>query len=56
MATDPNRTGTVTIIFTERYTKTATHMGTHVHADNKLHPDVQNYKLNKHLHLPIQAL
>lgn len=55
MVTDPGMTDTLTIIFAEGYTKTATHMPTRVHAHSKLHPDMQIYKLSRQPHLRVQT-
>lgn len=53
--TDPDTTDTLTIIFSEKDTKTTVHMFKCVRVHHKLCPDVQSYKRSKQLHLRVQT-
>lgn len=55
VVTDPGMTDTLTIIFSEKDTKTTVYMCKHVRVHHKLCRDMQSYKCSKQLHLRVQA-
>ena len=55
VVTDPDVTDTLTIVFSEKVTKTTVRMFKRVHVHHKLYPDVQSYKRSKQLHLRVQT-